>query len=125
MAGGREFDHRRDSTELFIHVVADVGGDEPVLAAQQRHSGDLGEQLCRLGSAQDEDRRVELPAPAAVVEQGEGVRGDVLLDVGQVVPLLGIVRNRARDFWIVVGLRLLELVGAACSGNLGILGLHG
>ena len=127
MAGGRELDHRRNTTELFVHVVADVGSDEPVLAAQQRHpAGDLGEQLCRLCSTRDEDRRVELPAPAPVVEHGEGVPGDVLLDIGQVVPLL---RDRAepRDRYvrIVVGLRLLELVGAPRSGHLGILGLHG
>ena len=35
MAGGRELDHGDRSAELREHVVADVGGDESVLAAQQ------------------------------------------------------------------------------------------
>ena len=69
MAGGREFDHRRDSTELFVHVVADVGSDESVLAAQQRHpAGDLGEQLRGLGSTRDEDRRHEMTTPEQAAE---------------------------------------------------------
>ena len=40
--GEWDLDDRCDPAELFVHVGADAGGDEPVLGAEERHpAGDV------------------------------------------------------------------------------------
>ena len=46
MAGQRNFDDRGDSSELFVHVGGDVGGDQAVLGPEEGDAArDAGQQV--------------------------------------------------------------------------------